>query len=146
MSQIRVLYNVGGRLEDLGKMNLSLRRKGLESIVSLKEVFSNRDMLAELNSDPNYNFVIVHVGHQPDGSTYRAADQAKSLVTASIEDAKVIAESTAAGYYREDIMLGRKFGREELLRHFDEIIWFDPSGKEWVELFKKHGYEIEDEK
>ena len=87
------------------------------------EICNGYQLLDKLQTNPNYDFVILHVG-QEDAGAYRQADRCRRL-----SNAIMVAESSLF-----------PCGREEVLRHFDEYIGSLTITEPFEAMLKKYGY------
>ncbi len=125
MSIVKVLYDSAGH--DSGyvlKSQVEKFNRSSELQIRLNLVTLAHDLFYELQNDPNYNFIVIHLGNSND-SAYRISDRCRGLTNAIL-----VAEST---------LFPR--GKEEVLRHFDEYIGLIFNDITWLtDLFKKHGF------
>lgn len=105
MKKVNILYNAKDQLLDQNDINKKIKRmfNGQKIKVKIKRCGSY-NLLDKLKSNPNYDFIIIHMGK--DGNTYTQAQECRKLSKAIL-----IAESTIC-----------PSDKEEILQHFDRYV------------------------
>ena len=87
------------------------------------KIVDGYELIDKLKSNPNYNFVILHMGQEGEGA-YRQADKCKRLTNAVL-----VAESVMYPY-----------GQSEVLQHFDEYMGLISRGDNLSKLLRKYAF------